>query len=310
MAAELPFDTVCGPTYDAIDILMPPQEVRANQEALKLWFLLLNHGYRIAASGSSDATFDRPGGGVPGKVRMYTHLDGGVEMPRVAAAIRAGQSFVTTGPLLVLEIGGRGSGSVLTLPASAQKGTIRAWADRLTRVELIRNGIVARTFDAAAGKSEFTAEFDISETGPAWYIARCYGTDATQVAFTNPVWFEPDGWQPPQPARAHVDVTVVDSNGKALDGDCETIRMVGKEAVVESQTRFRAGKLSLDAPGTARLRVRVPGYKTATQSILMDYPPLRDLTVNLRPGQLTDWSTFEQIRDRLHHVSLQFHMER
>ena len=31
MAAELPFDTVCGPTYDAIDILMPPQERKANQ---------------------------------------------------------------------------------------------------------------------------------------------------------------------------------------------------------------------------------------------------------------------------------------
>ena len=310
MAAELPFDTVCGPTYDAIDILMPAQEVKANQEALKLWFLLLNHGYHIAASGSSDATFDRPGGGIPGKVRVYTHLDGGVEMPRVAAAIRAGRSFVTTGPLLVLEIGGRGSGSVVMLPAPAQKGTIRAWADRLTRVELIRNGIVVRTFDAAAGKSEFTAEFDISETGPAWYIARCYGTDATQVAFTNPVWFEPSGWQPPQPARAHVDVAVVDANGKALDGDCEVIRMVGMEAVVESQTRFRAGQLSLDTPGTARLRVRVPGYKTATQSILMDFPPLRDLTVNLRPDQLTDWGAFEQIRNHLRHVSLEFHMER
>jgi hypothetical protein len=85
---------------------------------------------------------------------------------------------------------------------------------------------------------------------------------------------------------------------------------VGKEAAVESQTRFRAGKLSLDVPGTARLRVRVPGYQTATQSILMDYSPLRDLTLNMRPEQLTDWGTFEQIRDHLRHVSLQFHMER
>jgi hypothetical protein len=199
---------------------MPPQQGKANQEALKVWFLLLNHGYHIAASGSSDATFDRPGG-VPGKVRMYTHLDGDVEIPRVAAAIQAGRSFVTSGPLLVLEIGGRGSGSVVTLPVPAQKGVIRAWADRLTRVELIRNGVVVRTFDAAAAKTEFTADFDISETGPAWYIARCYGSDEMQVAFTNPVWFEPRGWQPPRPSRARVGVTVVDSSGKALDGDCE-----------------------------------------------------------------------------------------
>jgi hypothetical protein len=310
MAAELPFDTVCGPTYDAIDILMPPQEVKANQEALKLWFLLLNHGYHIAASGSSDATFDRPGGGVPGTVRMYTHLDGDVEMPRVAAAIQAGHSFVTSGPLLVLEIGGHISGSVMTLPVPAQRGRIRAWADRLTRVELIRNGVVVRAFDAAAGKTEFTADFDISETGPAWYIARCCGSDERQCAFTNPVWFEPRGWQPPQSSRARVGVTVVDSSGQALDGDCEIIRMVGEEAVVESRIPFRAGKLSLDAPGTARLRVRVPGYKTAMQSILMDYAPLRELTVNMRPEHLTDWGTFEKTRDLLRQVALRFHMER
>jgi hypothetical protein len=289
---------------------MPPQEVKANQEALKLWFLLLNHGYHIAASGSSDATFDRPGGGVPGKVRMYTHLDGEAEMPRVAEAIQAGRSFVTSGPLLVLEIGGRGSGAVVTLPAPAQKGRIRAWADRLTRVELIRNGVVVRAFDEAAGKNEFTADFDVSESGPAWYIARCYGSDEMQVALTNPVWFEPRDWQPPHPARAQVGITVVDKSGKPLDGECEVLRMVGQEAVVESRSRFRAGKLSLDAPGTARLRVRVPGYKTATQSILMDYAPLRDLTVNMRPEDLTDWHTFEKIRDRLRQVSLEYHMER
>jgi len=212
--------------------------------------------------------------------------------------------------LLVLEIGGRTSGSVVTLPAPAQKGRIRAWADRLTRVELIRNGVVVRVFDSAAGKTEFTADFDIGETGPAWYIARCYGSDETQVAFTNPVWFEPRGWQPPQPARARVGVTVVDGNGNALDGDCEIIRMVGREAVVESRIPFRAGKLSLDAPGTARLRVHVPGYQSATQSIWMDYAPLRDLTVNMRPEDLTAWDTFEKTRDRLRQVSLQFHMQR
>ena len=160
------------------------------------------------------------------------------------------------------------------------------------------------------GRAEFTADFDVSETGPAWYIARCYGSDEMQVAYTNPVWFEPRGWQPPQPARARVDVTVVDSSGKALDGDCEIIRMVGTEALVESRIPFRAGKVSLDAPGTARLRVRVAGYKTATQSILLDYAPLRDTTMNMRPEQLTDWATFERTRDLLRQVSLDFHMER
>jgi hypothetical protein len=86
--------------------------------------------------------------------------------------------------------------------------------------------------------------------------------------------------------------------------------MVGKEAVVESRTRFHAGKLSLDVPGTARVRIRVPGYKTAMQSILMDYAPLRDLILKMYPEQLTDWATFEEARNRLRRVSLAFHLDR
>jgi len=44
---------------------------------LELWALLLNHGYRLAATASSDACFDRPGGGVPGSARTYTYLPNG-----------------------------------------------------------------------------------------------------------------------------------------------------------------------------------------------------------------------------------------
>ena len=315
MAPELPFDTICGPTYDAIDIMMQPNERIANEAALKLWFLLLDHGYHIAASGSSDATFDNPGGGVPGRVRIYSHLDGAplngeAGLPRIARSIQAGHSFVTSGPLLVLEIGGHTSGDLVTLPVASQKGRIRAWADRLRRVELIRNGAVVRTFEAANGKSEFVGEFGVSETERAWYIARCYGSDDTQIAFTNPVWFEPQGWQPPAPSRAQVSVMVVDSgSGKPLAGTCEVLRMAGKEAVVDSRFRFRGGKISLDVPGTSRLRIQVPGYQPSTRSIFMDYAPVRDLTLNMRVEQLLDWGTFQKITDLLRHVDLKIRME-
>ena len=46
------------------------------------------------------------------------------------------------------------------------------------------------------------------------------------------------------------------------------------------------------------------------QSILMDYAPLRDLIVNMRPEQLTDWATFDEVRQRLRHVSLKFQLDR
>jgi hypothetical protein len=311
MAQELPFDTLVGPTYDCIDILMQPQEKEANAEALKLWFLLLDRGYHIAASASSDATFDNPGRGVPGKVRIYTRIEGKPDLPRIAAAIRSGRSFVTSGPLLVLDIAGRGSGEVITLPAKGRKGRIRAWGDRLTRIEILRNGEIVRSFNAD-GQSEFTAQFDVNETaGRAWYVARCYGAEDTQVAITNPIWFEPRGWQPPQPAPAHVTGSVLDaSTGKALDGSVEVLRMVGKEPVVVSRSRTAGGRFELTTSGTARLRVEAPGYKPLARSVFLDSAPLLETATGLRPGQLTDWNTFEKVKTLLGHVALEFRLER
>jgi hypothetical protein len=76
MAAELPFDTIAGPTYDTIDILMQTREEKVNAEGQRLWYMLLNHGYRIPGTASSDATFDNPGGARPGAVRNYTLIAG------------------------------------------------------------------------------------------------------------------------------------------------------------------------------------------------------------------------------------------
>jgi hypothetical protein len=38
IAAELPFDTVAGPTYDTIDIMMQPEERETARQAQSLWF--------------------------------------------------------------------------------------------------------------------------------------------------------------------------------------------------------------------------------------------------------------------------------
>ena len=115
LAQELPFDTIAGPTYDTIDILMQTREREVNRFGQQLWYMLLNRGYRLAGTASSDATFDRPGGAVPGKVRTYTRIEGEFSVSKVAAAMRAGRNFVTSGPLLTFEINGRRIGESLRL---------------------------------------------------------------------------------------------------------------------------------------------------------------------------------------------------
>ncbi len=317
MAAELPFDTVAGPTYDTIDVLMQTREQTANECALKLWFMLLNHGYRIAASGSSDATFDNPGGAVPGRIRLYARVPGEFTLAGCAQAVREGRSFVTSGPLLILEMNGHGSGDVLEVKGPTKaRCRVRAWAsgaagERLTTVELIRNGQTVRNFDVGADTASFAKEFEIEESSNAWYVARCYGSSPGQIAITNPVYFEPPGYQPRAGALAQIELSVHDrSTGASLDGICETVKMVGLEPVKLSETRFRDGRVRLSVPATSRLRVRVPGYVVMTRSIFMDCTPILESVFSIRAERLTEWNTFEHVKGLLQDVRLDFPLEK
>ena len=299
LAQELPFDTVTGPTYDMLDIMMQPRETEVNRRAQELWFTLLNHGYRLPATTSSDTTFDNPGGGVPGRVRVYTRTGGDAAPSAVAAAVKAGRNFVSSGPLLLLEIGGRQVGDVVRAPARMQ-GVARAWG--AVKVEIVRNGAVIHTLAGEGGR------FPVNEPGTAWYIARCYGPAEGDVAVTNPIYFEGADYRAPAAAPARVTATVEDESGRPLSGVCEVIRMVGKDAVKLSEVRFEGGRLALTCPATARLRVRAPGHAAVTRSIFMDYAPLLDTMLEMRAEALSDWATYEKIRALLGAVRLDFRL--
>lgn len=312
LAAELPFDTVAGPTYDALDILMQTHEKEVNANGLKLWFLLLNHGYRVRATASSDATFDNEGRGTPGRVRVYTRGES------IAAAIRQGRSFVTSGPLLLLDVDGRQPGdSILSERRTRRTARIRAWAsgvpgERLTEVELIRNGEAVRTFRVSGEQAAFEAEYSWEEEGAAWIVARCFGKDrGNQIAITNPVFFDAPGWTAPQPEKAQVRIAVTDSRTAAkVGGVCEVLEMIGRRPRSLFRREFRDGALQLEAPATARLRVEAPGYRPLTRSIFLDSPPILQAALDMRVDRLLDWSTYENMRRLLSESRLEFPLEK
>jgi hypothetical protein len=315
MAQELPFDTVIGPTYDTIDIMMKPEERETARQALQLWFLLLNHGYRIPATASSDTTFDNPGGGVPGKVRVYTRIDGRLSPEALARAMKGGRSFVTSGPLLLLEIDGHGPGDVMKTDAAVKHtARLRAWASgvprsRLRRVELIRNGVVMRAWEPTNGEAEFTVAEEIAEGGTAWYVARCFGQADTEVAITNPVYFDGADYRPPAPATARVSAYVTDAAGQPLEGTMEIIRMDGLKPVKTGEFPISGGRFAATVPATARLRATAQGYTPDLKSVFMDYPPLLNGMLNMTPEQLSDWKTFDSIRRLLQKVRIDFRLK-
>jgi hypothetical protein len=85
--------------------------------------------------------------------------------------------------------------------------------------------------------------------------------------------------------------------------------MIGRDAVVQSRAAFHHGALTIDVPATARLRVSAPGHAPAVKSVFIDDERLLDSVLNLRPEQLTDWSTFEKVRALLQGVPLNVNLK-
>jgi hypothetical protein len=185
-------------------------------------------------------------------------------------------------------------GDVVKAPAKLA-GEIQAWPAGV-RIELIRNGETIRTFDTSP------ARFEIDERDTAWYVARALGSNDTQVAVTNPIYFESASYRPPAPALAHVRATV---SGPTA-GTVEVLEYIGRDPVVRRTVPFDRGTIELDVPATARLRVRSPGYAPQTKSIFLDDPAILDSVLTMRSEHLADWGTFEKTRELLRNVRLAF----
>jgi hypothetical protein len=239
MAQELPFDTVAGPTYDAIDIMMQTSERLVNELGEKLWFMLLNQGYRIPATASTDATFDNPGRAVPGAVRVYTRIDGELTLDKVAAAMKRGRNFVTSGPLLAFTVDEHGIGDIVPVSSPIKRSArVQAWAsgapdEYLTKIEVIRNGEMYKSLELDGKPKTHEVSFDIEEDRTAWYIVKCYGSHWSQYAVSNPIYFEGPGYSAPQPTKANVEVQVTTIGvGTPLNGSYEVLEMIGREPKV------------------------------------------------------------------------------
>ena len=315
MAVELPLDTVIGPTYDGLDVITSGGELENNAKAFELWALLLNHGYRLAATASSDACFDRPGGGVPGSARTYTFLTNGFSWAAVARATAEGRTFVTTGPLLLATLAGAEPGSAL--PADGQPRTmqIEAWASGqggggLRSLEILRNGIVFQQIALSAAPTACQTNLEIRESEQAWYCVRVSGSSAQQRASTGAFYFDKGTVQAPVPTPACVRVRVIDARTGALLPAMLT--EVSFQATCEhpgKQHRLEQGTATLSIPAIMRLRAEAPGYAALTRSPFLDYPPLLEAVTRLEAKDLLDWKTFEKMRTLLGGVALTFALE-
>jgi hypothetical protein len=315
MAVELPLDTLLGPTYDGLDIITGPSEFEANAKAFEIWSLLQNHGYRIAATGSSDSCFDRPGGGVPGVPRTYAFVRGAFSIAKAAKAMAAGSTFVTTGPLLIATIDKNPPGSECSAGPRVRVLSVEAWGSGrdprgLQRLEVLRNGQIWRRITLEGKPGSIQTNFNLLEQETSWYCVRVFGPER-QTAISGAFYFADKSYRPPQPVAAQVRAQVVDAEtGVHVSAVLREVTFSGTIAREGMRHRLPKGEARVAVPGTARLRAEARGYAPMTLSPFLDSPDLVKMVTTFSEEDLSNWQSFENLKRRLENVELVFRLRK
>jgi len=109
----LPVAIVADAAHGNIDLLEIVCLWSNSVGTTELWYRLLNAGFPVAPSGGTDVMTDFHRTMAVGTTRVYVKPDGAFHWDSYFAALRAGRSFVTTGPMVQLTVGERGPGEVI-----------------------------------------------------------------------------------------------------------------------------------------------------------------------------------------------------
>jgi TolB protein len=190
---ELVSDAVLG-DVDTIELACLWSDELGTADA---WYRLLNVGVPIAPSAGTDAMVDFFRTMAIGTTRVYVRVPEPLTMDRYLAGLKAGRSFVTTGPLLQFTAGGREPGDVVPPAAGPTAWQLQvASAVPFERVEVLVNGQVVWTGDGLAQPGAHTYEGMLTPPAGGWIAARVHGgvtawpaMDSYPFAHTAPIWF-------------------------------------------------------------------------------------------------------------------------
>ncbi len=118
LTMELPVDVALG-KVDYMEIL----GFSDHRSTARVWYQLLNLGFRIPAAGGTDAMANYASlRGPVGMNRVYARVSAGEVKPQEwMAALKAGHSFATNGPLLGFTLGGAEIGDELKFDVAQQR---------------------------------------------------------------------------------------------------------------------------------------------------------------------------------------------
>ncbi|CDX24951.1 conserved hypothetical protein [Mesorhizobium plurifarium] len=210
--------------------------------SLSDWYRYLNNGYLIPAVAGTDkmsAEF------AVGTMRTYARISEHREFSYDTwmNAVRCGHTFVTTGPLIDLDVDGKPMGSRIGLPSSGGTVTV-SWKAAsvivpMTRIDLVVNGEVKESRTVRPG--EDAGRWPVSIQRSSWIalIVRAKYGDKPEIiaAHSSPVMIEVEGSHFFAAADA---LTILDQ----IEGAMAYIDTIGTRADV---SRYRAMRLLLES---------------------------------------------------------------
>ena len=171
--------------FDLIEInaAAPEDDAKVLARAAEFW----NAGEHYYLSGGSD-THD-VWNEESGRVRTYAHLDGAPDAQRFAAALKAGNSYVTRGPLIFPAVmfgaqihSAPGAPLTLAFDLAAVAG--------LKQAQLLSGGTIQSTRNFSDAPRETHVDFVVAPPPHDSWYALSVEDQRGRRAYTNPVWVQ------------------------------------------------------------------------------------------------------------------------
>lgn len=215
-----PFDWVIDPPNEHSLTNMLPADVAAgkvdyieivgfsdHQATAAIWYRLLNLGFRLPAGAGTDAMANYASlRGPVGMNRVFLDTRGESSPQSLRAALQAGRSFASNGPLLGLELGGAHPGDTLARagPEAIPFRIALRSPVPVDHLELIHNGRVIQSFRLSGDRRAFDAEGALPIEEGGWLLLRAWNDGADPLvldlypyATTSPIYLELPGGAPP-----------------------------------------------------------------------------------------------------------------
>jgi hypothetical protein len=210
----------------------------------KNYYALLNCGFRLRpTAGTASGVHPVP----LGFGRVYVHLPDGFTYEEWLKGLNAGRSFVTTGPMLFVEVNQQPPGSTIAgdkLQSFRISGKAVSAAP-LQRIEVIVNGQVQATIQpqnrrTIAGAYENTIDHAVPNLVSSWTAVRCFeshGDNRVRFAHTAPFYIERKT-EPLRPRKEEVQY-LIDRVESLLRRDAEVLPQAALDEYREALRIYR-----------------------------------------------------------------------